>query len=89
MARSGPRCGNSGAHLCGRSAAAQRYEKPVEANQRGYRSAVLGKDVTTGRARRASGYVAIAGWHVRSFVDLNASDDLEGKTEIGKSTLLP
>ena len=38
------------------------------------------------RARRASGYVAIAGWHVRSFVDLNASDDLEGKTEIGKST---
>ena len=67
-------------------AVAQRYEKPVEANQRGYRSAVLGKDVTAGRARRASDYVAIAGWNVRSFVDLNASDDLEGKTEVGKST---
>jgi hypothetical protein len=25
--------------------------------------------------------VAVAGWNVRSFVDLNASDDLEGKTE--------
>ena len=30
--------------------------------------------------------VAVAGWRVRSFVDLNASNDLEGKPEIGKST---
>jgi len=107
----------------------------IEANQRGYRSAVLGKDVKARRARSSSAYVAIAdrclqrlnkkgnrrllagkhpnqvkvacardgrfclgilepggsgvavaGWNVRSIVDLNASADLEGKTEIGKST---
>jgi len=32
----------------------------IEANQRGYRSAVLGKDVKARRARSSSAYVAIA-----------------------------
>jgi len=35
------------------------------------------------------GYRSAAGWTVRGSVDLNASDDLEGKTEIGKSARFP